>query len=187
MNWSALIILHCTQYGHKTCILFVRPQLGHSHNSTTSFKALPAICLWRFFMCEVFFFGTARSTESHSSCRKDERPIAAKAGYRRAREGRFGSGSIRRFGLRVGVAKGWRSWRRGDEADQRSAIVMPGDPKRMKIDNSIGISLCVGRIELEFLPACEWRSHVLSDARCAKPSSPFPFPAAVQVSTRMRP
>ncbi len=36
----------------------------------TSFNALPASCRCRLFMCEVFFFGTARSTPSQMSVNK---------------------------------------------------------------------------------------------------------------------
>ena len=36
-----------------------------------SFKAFPAICLCRFFMCEVFFLGTARRIDSQISDSRD--------------------------------------------------------------------------------------------------------------------
>ena len=36
----------------------------------TSFSALPASCRCRLFMCDVFFFGTARSTPSQMSARR---------------------------------------------------------------------------------------------------------------------
>jgi hypothetical protein len=36
-----------------------------------SLSALPAICLCLFFMCDVFFFGTARSIDSHMSARME--------------------------------------------------------------------------------------------------------------------
>lgn len=62
--WSDLL---ATQCGHSTCALLALPQPEHLFNAVTSFKALPAICLWRFFMCDVFFFGTARRTDSQIS------------------------------------------------------------------------------------------------------------------------
>lgn len=54
-----------TQYGHNTCPLFKCPQAEHLFNDVTSFSPLPAICLCLFFMCDVFFFGTARRIDSH--------------------------------------------------------------------------------------------------------------------------
>ena len=36
--------------------------------------SLPAICRCLFFMCEVFFLGTARSTDSHISPSHEVRP-----------------------------------------------------------------------------------------------------------------
>ena len=56
-----------TQYGHRMCARFVLPQLEQVLSAVTSLSAFPAINLERFFMCDVFFFGTARSTESHMS------------------------------------------------------------------------------------------------------------------------
>lgn len=53
--------------GHKVCIFFMPPQVGHLFRFVTSFRALPAICLCLFFMCEVFDFGTALSIPSHMS------------------------------------------------------------------------------------------------------------------------
>ncbi|OAA57450.1 hypothetical protein SPI_07109 [Niveomyces insectorum RCEF 264] len=59
------------QYGQRWCIRFTRPQAGHLHNELTSFSALPAICRCRFFMCEVFFLGTARRIDSQMSPSND--------------------------------------------------------------------------------------------------------------------
>lgn len=56
-----------TQYGHSMCAFFGFPQAGHRTRLLTSFSALPANCLCLFFICEVFFFGTARSMPSHIS------------------------------------------------------------------------------------------------------------------------
>jgi hypothetical protein len=56
-----------TQYGHNTCALFALPHELHLFRAVTSFNALPAICLCLFFMCDVFFLGTALSIPSHRS------------------------------------------------------------------------------------------------------------------------
>ena len=55
-----------TQNGHSKCALFTLPQAEHLFKAVTSFNALPARNLCRFFLCDVFFFGTARSIDSHS-------------------------------------------------------------------------------------------------------------------------
>ena len=47
------------------------PQAGHLHRELTSFNALPAICLCLFFMCDVFFLGTAFRIDSQISSRMD--------------------------------------------------------------------------------------------------------------------
>ncbi len=54
-----------TQYGHRRCALLTLPQAEHLFKFVTSFNALPAMNRWRFFMCDVFFFGTARNIDSH--------------------------------------------------------------------------------------------------------------------------
>ena len=56
-----------TQYGHNRCFFFGLKHAGHSTTCVTSFSAFPANCRCRFFMCEVFFLGTARSTPSQMS------------------------------------------------------------------------------------------------------------------------
>ena len=53
-----------TQYGHSKCALLTFPHAEHLFNAVTSFKAFPAYCLCLFFICEVFFFGTALSIDS---------------------------------------------------------------------------------------------------------------------------
>lgn len=55
------------QVGQRKCILLTPPQAGHRHNSVTSFKALPAICLCLLLECDAFFFGTAFNKPSHIS------------------------------------------------------------------------------------------------------------------------
>lgn len=59
------------QSEHKVCIFFTPPQAGHLFNDVTSFRAFPAICRCLFFMCDVFFLGTARSIPSHMSPSRD--------------------------------------------------------------------------------------------------------------------
>lgn len=54
-----------TQYGHNKCALLTFPHAEHLFKLVTSFNAFPAINLERFFICDVFFFGTARSIDSH--------------------------------------------------------------------------------------------------------------------------
>lgn len=56
-----------TQKGHSKCALLTLPQAEHLFKAVTSLNALPARNLWRFFLCEVFFFGTARIIDSHIS------------------------------------------------------------------------------------------------------------------------
>ena len=63
--------MHFTQYGHNTCALFTFPHAEHLFNAVTSLIPLPAMNLCLFFMCDVFFFGTARSTDSHMSPSSD--------------------------------------------------------------------------------------------------------------------
>lgn len=60
-----------THVGHRTCDLFGSPQPGHLLKLFTSFNALPAICRCRFFMCEVFFLGTARRTDSQRPAKNE--------------------------------------------------------------------------------------------------------------------
>jgi hypothetical protein len=72
----------------------------------TSFNALPAICLCRFFMWEVFFFGTARSKPSHISRNTSETEANAARGNASGDENAAGA-SIRRI---TGVeSSGWRA------------------------------------------------------------------------------
>lgn len=55
-----------TQYGHKTCILLGLPHAEHLFNEVISFNLPLPLCMYRcrFFICEVFFLGTARRTDS---------------------------------------------------------------------------------------------------------------------------
>lgn len=58
--------LPLTQKGHNRCALFTFPQAEHLFRAVTSFSPFPAKNLWRFFLWEVFFFGTARRIDPHS-------------------------------------------------------------------------------------------------------------------------
>ena len=60
--------LLCTQNGQSTCALFALPHALHLFNAVTSLRCFPAaICRCRFFMCEVFFLGTALRIPSQRS------------------------------------------------------------------------------------------------------------------------
>lgn len=50
------------------CARLTLPHPGHLFKVVTSFKAFPASCRDLFLLYDVFFFGTARSTDSHISC-----------------------------------------------------------------------------------------------------------------------
>lgn len=63
--------------GHNVCIFLVPPQAGHLFRFVTSFRPLPAICLCLFFMCDVFFLGTALRMPSHMSPSNDGIPEMA--------------------------------------------------------------------------------------------------------------
>jgi hypothetical protein len=76
------------------CIFFVPPQAGHLLRFVRSFKALPAICLCLFFMCEVFFLGTALRMPSHMSP-SNEGMLEMAAGIAIARAGIEGNGDCR--------------------------------------------------------------------------------------------
>jgi hypothetical protein len=56
-----------TQYGHRKCCLFGFPHAGHLLMAVISFNLLLCIKRFRFFMCDVFFFGTAFRIPSHMS------------------------------------------------------------------------------------------------------------------------
>lgn len=66
--------LPLTQYGHNKCARFTLPQAEHLLKFVTSFNAFPAMNLCRFFLCEVFFFGTALSIDSHKPDKIDGIP-----------------------------------------------------------------------------------------------------------------
>jgi len=82
--------------------------------AVTSFNALPAICLERFFEYEVFFFGTALSKPSHSSCNSDEMPEIPSNGIARAAAAEGGSRILCSAGiLRSGRAVCGIGWKKG--------------------------------------------------------------------------
>ena len=62
---SFSIDIPLTQYGHSKWALLTFPQAEHLFKLVTSFNALPAMNRDLFFICEVFFFGTARKIDSH--------------------------------------------------------------------------------------------------------------------------
>jgi len=86
------------QFGHRWCILLISPHAGHLHNEFTSFNALPAICLCLFFICEVFFLGTAFRIDSQISSRiegNEGRLSWKPTGTASVREGSNGSANCR--------------------------------------------------------------------------------------------
>jgi hypothetical protein len=76
----------------------ISPQAGHLHKEFTSFNALPAICLCLFFICDVFFLGTALRIDSQISSRmdgNDGRLSWKPTGTARVRDGNRGSENCR--------------------------------------------------------------------------------------------
>lgn len=73
------------------CIFLVWPQAGHLFKAVTSFNAFPAKSLCLFFMCEVFFFGTAFRIPSQMSPSKPGMLCSA-AGMAMASDGHAGDG-----------------------------------------------------------------------------------------------
>jgi len=107
------LVIPVTQWAQRTCFLLALPQLGHLTRAVTSFNALPAICLERFFEYEVFFFGTALSKPSHSSCNSDEMEIPSN-GTARAAAAEGGSRILCRAGiLRSGREVYGTGWKKG--------------------------------------------------------------------------
>ena len=116
------------QCGHRWCILLISPQAGHLHREFTSFNALPAICLCLFFMCDVFFLGTALRIDSQMSSRIDGidgRPSWKPTGTARVRDGKSGSENWRTWSCILDVEKrvGERSLGRKELAE---AILIAG-------------------------------------------------------------
>ena len=86
------------QCGQRWCIRLISPQAGHLHRELTSFNALPAICLCLFFMCDVFFLGTAFRIDSQMSSRMDGidgRPSWKPTGTASVSDGKRGRESCR--------------------------------------------------------------------------------------------
>jgi len=90
-------ILPLTQYGHSKWALFVWPQAEHLFNARTSFIPFPAICRDLFFMCEVFFFGTARNIPSHNPSNISGMLSCMAAGIAKVILGRTGRDSCREY------------------------------------------------------------------------------------------
>lgn len=84
-----------TQYGHNKCALLIFPHAEHLFRAVTSFNAFPAYCLDLFFICEVFFFGTARSIDSHSPTTRPGRLSCIAEGIATPSDGRRGRESCR--------------------------------------------------------------------------------------------
>lgn len=59
-----------TQYGQRICALLTWPHAEHRLSAVTSFNAFPAINRDLFFIYDVFFFGTARKSDSQRSPRR---------------------------------------------------------------------------------------------------------------------
>lgn len=113
--------LLATQCGHSICALFVRPQPEHVLSAVTSLSALPAICLCLFFMCDVFFFGTARNTDSQMSDTSDGIGMTI-AGSSDSRH--LSSNGLLTVGPnRVFRAIGRKAWRKDALGATRKAIV----------------------------------------------------------------
>jgi len=91
--------LPATQYGQRKCALFTCPQAEHLFNAVTSFIPFPAICLCLFFICEVFFFGTALSTDSHIPSSNPGTLSCMAEGIANAREGNSGCESCREYNV----------------------------------------------------------------------------------------
>ena len=123
-----------TQYGQSTCALFVLPQLEHLFNAVTSLKCLPeASCRCRFFICDVFFLGTALSKPSQRS------PSKAGIGSRAA--GNKDVDVRRRWRSGIRVVSGWEWGKSCARTIGRKAVRKDGDgARRAAID---GISVVV--------------------------------------------
>jgi len=108
-------LIDFTQYGHNTCALFTFPHAEHLFNAVTSLIPLPAMNLCLFFMCDVFFFGTARSTDSHMSPSSD------------------GIAAIDAKGIGILTKEGngcCNLWRSGNATADRSAVLTPRNPSQ---------------------------------------------------------
>lgn len=108
--------LPSTQYGHRMCARFTRPQAEHLFSAVISFKPLPAKKRWRFLRYDVFFLGTALRIPSQISLSEGIRG-SSRAGMasaakgvgrtrkgcdRRCSSGRFRTGRTGRLGVRAG-------------------------------------------------------------------------------------
>jgi hypothetical protein len=119
----------CTQYGHSTCALFVLPHALHLFKAVTSRRCFPeASNRCRFFICEVFFLGTALRSPSQRS------PIIpgmgiVMAGSNDAESRRCWSSGIRRTGCEASGkscarAMGRKEERKDDEGALNVAIAV---------------------------------------------------------------
>ena len=86
----------------------------------TFFNALPAICRCLFFMCDVFFFGTARRMPSHISRKIEDRP--ANVGSERAIVYGWVARRWKRWKVKgIGRVRGWKRGRSGCNGSRRLA------------------------------------------------------------------
>jgi hypothetical protein len=121
------------------CALLVLPHALHLFNAVTSRRCFPeAICRCRFFICDVFFLGTALSRPSQRS------PIRAGIGTRAA--GSIDADARRRCsrGIRLTIcsvcgkscvrAMGRKEARKADDGDRRAAMANDKDSVPFLVD-----------------------------------------------------
>jgi len=123
-------VLLDVQLGHRWCILFVSPQAGHLQSDVTSFSAFPAICLCLFFICDVFFFGTAFNIPSQIPSRidgNDGSPSWKDTGTASAKDGRKGRDTWRYWTCGILYAESTAGERsRGRKEAPEKAILTDG-------------------------------------------------------------
>ena len=166
----------CTQYGHRTCILFTLPHPAQVFKAVTSFNALPAICRLLVLEYDVFFLGTARNRESQMS-RKSEGSvrIGDTAGTRiggRYMRRRTGVVSALRS---HGEVRGLRSSMSGFAAGLRamSAVLTPCSPAKLAIDlNVAAIDFHDVRTGAQLAPSLFGRSVICPLSRHERKGSP---------------
>jgi hypothetical protein len=131
------------QYGHNKCALFTLPHPEHLFSDVMSFNPLPAKNRWRFFRYDVFFFGTARSTDSQMSDIEGRDGRAGRAIEANASGNiRKGAWSLWRSGrLRTGRMGDWREGKSAGRSAGRSdgrgrAAAMVVERRRSKFGNN---------------------------------------------------
>ena len=117
------------QCGQRWCIRLTSPQAGHLHRELTSLNALPAICLCLFFMCDVFFLGTAFRIDSQISSRMDGidgRPSWKPTGTASVSDGKRGSESRRTWSCSLADENSVVVGRSLGRKEPEKAILMAG-------------------------------------------------------------